>query len=371
VTYIHELKAWPNFIWDDRSISQLLADIRHRQGRLIGRMEGLGFDLRAQAVLQNLTEDVLNSSEIEGEHLDRLQVRSSIARRLGIDIGGLTRAERHVEGVVEMMLDATQEYNKPITVRRLHGWHAALFPGGTSVMSKIRVGKWRDDRKGPMQVISGPIGKEKVHFQAPSASRVKDEIADFLVWFESPDSKTKGIDPVLKAAIAHFWFVTIHPFEDGNGRIARAITDLTLARSEGNPQRFYSMSAQICSERKLYYEILEDSQKGNLDITPWLGWFLKCLGRAFTGAENTLASVLRKARFWEVYGKLSLNERQRKIINKLLDDFEGKLTSSKWASLGKCSQDTASRDINELIKLGILIRSEERGRSTNYQLTEI
>lgn len=269
-------------------------EVRHRQGRLIGRMEGLGFSLRKEAVLNTLTEDVLKSSEIEGEKLDRDQVRSSIARRLGIDVGGLTPADREVEGVVEMMLDATQRYGQPLTVQRLFDWHAALFPTGRSGMSRISVGAWRDDKKGPMQVVSGPIGKELVHYEAPAARRLRAEMKEFLDWLEGDHST----DLVLKAGVAHLWFVTIHPFDDGNGRIARAIADMVLARSERSAQRFYSMSAQIRQERKAYYEILESTQKGDLDITRWLEWFLVCLGRAFDRAETILAAILDKAHFW-------------------------------------------------------------------------
>jgi Fic family protein len=330
-------------------------------------MEGLGFPLRTEAVLDTLTEDVLKSSEIEGEKLDRDQVRSSIARRLGIDIGGLTPADRNVEGVVEMILDATQHYDQPLTAQRLFDWHAALFPTGRSAMSRIKVGAWRDDRKGPMQVVSGPIGKELVHYEAPVAARLRGEMKKFLDWFE----KESSTDLVLKAGVAHLWFVTIHPFDDGNGRIARAIADMVLARSERSPQRFYSMSAQIRQERKAYYEILESTQKGDFDITRWLEWFLACLGRAFEGAETILAAVLNKARIWERFAGTDLNERQRSMINRLLNGFEGKLTSSKWAKLEKCSQDTALRDIEDLIRKGVLTKDSAGGRSTSYSLAKM
>ena len=363
--YIYELKQWPDFHWGQDRIAEKLAAVRHRQGRLIGRMEGLGFNLRTEAVLQSLTEEVLKTSEIEGEKLDRSQVRSSIARRLGLNIGGLTRGDRSVEGIVEMMLDATQKYDAALTLDRLFGWHASLFPTGRSGMTKIRVGKWRDDRSSPMQVISGPIGKSKVHYQAPGAALLNQEMKAFLVWFNSK----KHLDAVLKAAIAHLWFVTIHPFEDGNGRIARAVADMALARSEKSPQRFYSMSAQISLERKDYYRILETTQKGNLDISEWLEWFLDCLGRAFEGAEAILVSVLKKTRFWEGHHEEDFNARQRKVLNRLLDGFDGKLTSSKWATLAKCSQDTAHRDIDDLVKRKIFLRSGG-GRSTNYSLVE-
>lgn len=363
MTYIHQQADWPNLRWSDEHLAQPLAAVRHRQGRLIGHMEALGFPLREEAVLQALTEDVVKSSEIEGEVLDKEQVRSSVARRLGMDISGLVPADRNVEGVVEMMLDATQDYAAPLTAERLHNWHAALFPTGRSGMSKINVAAWRDDATGPMQVVSGPIGRERIHYEAPVAERLDGEMDKFLAWFEIAQP-----DPVLKAGAAHLWFVTIHPFDDGNGRIARAIADLALARAEGTAQRFYSMSAQIRNERNAYYDMLETTQKGELDITPWLLWFIGCLDRAFDGAEIILASVMRKARFWESVATQTLNERQRKIINRLLDGFDGKLTNAKWAAIAKTSPDTALRDINALIQLGILMKEPGGGRSTSYAL---
>jgi Fic family protein len=329
-------------------------------------MEALGFNLRQEAVLQTLTSAVLKSSEIEGENLDAAQVRSSIARRLGMDIGALKAADRRVEGVVEMMLDATRHYDRPLTDERLFGWHAALFPTGRSGMSKIAVGAWRDDRNGPMQVISGPVGRERVHFEAVPAARLPAEMAAFLDWFNRPPE----IDEVLKAALAHLWFVTVHPFEDGNGRIARAIADMALARSENSPQRFYSMSTQIRLERNAYYDILESTQKATLDVTAWMEWFLGCLGRAIDGAQTLLASVLAKARFWERLHGVPLNERQTLVLNRLLDGFEGKLTTSKYATLAKCSQDTAHRDILSLVEQGILVRNPEGGRSTSTTLSD-
>ncbi len=329
-------------------------------------MAGLGF-LRDESTLRNLTEEVLKSSEIEGESLDREQVRSSIARRLGMDIGALTPADRNVEGVVEMMLDATQLFALPLTKTRLFGWHAALFPTGRSGMSKITVGGWRKDMRGPMKVVSGPIGREVVHFVAPEASRVEAEMRAFIRWFNRDDE----MDLVLKAAIAHLWFVTIHPFDDGNGRIARALADLLLARSEQTTQRFYSMSSRIRVERSDYYKLLESTQKGDLDITRWIGWFLGCLDRAFEGAEVELSAVLAKAHFWENHRAASLNERQRLMVNKLLDHFEGKLTTSKWAKIAKCSSDTALRDIDGLIGLGMLQRDPAGGRSTSYSLVAL
>jgi Fic family protein len=363
-TYIHELSDWPEFRWNYNALTEPLAAVRHRQGRLIGRMEGLGFDLRSAAALQTMTEEVTKSSEIEGEILDRDQVRSSIARRLGMDIGGLVPADRDVEGVVEMMLDATQNYDKGLSDERLFGWHAALFPTGRSAMHRITVGAWRNDKSGPMQVTSGPIGRERVHYEAPKAARIADDMKAFLEWFNGEG----GIDPVLKAGVAHLWFVTIHPFDDGNGRIARAIADMQLARSEQSPQRFYSMSAQVRRERKAYYGILQRTQKGDLDITEWLTWFLACLSRAFDGAEGIFADVLKKARFWEKHADDPLNDRQRDMLNRLLDGFEGKLTSSKWAKIEKCSPDTALRDITDLLRRGILVRDEGGGRSTSYSL---
>jgi len=365
--YIHELKDWPHFRWNQERLAKLLAAVRHHQGRLVGRMEGLGFKLRAEANLQTLTEEVVKSSEIEGEVLDRAQVRSSIARRLGMDIGALIAANRHVEGVVEMVLDATEKYQQPLDSERLLAWHAALFPTGRSGTRKIIVGAWRHDQSGPMQVVSGPIGREHAHYQAPEAARLEQEMKAFLDWFNSDNT----VEPVLKAGIAHLWFVTIHPFDDGNGRIARAIADQALARSEKSAQRFYSMSAQIRQERKAYYDILEATQKGDLDITPWLEWFLGCLDRAFAGADTILAAVLTKARFWERHVDASLNDRQRMMINRLLDGFEGKLTSSKWADIAKCSQDTASRDIDDLVQRGVLTKDAAGGRSTSYSLAEI
>ena len=363
-TYIHQLPGWPNFTWDDKALAGLLAKVRNRQGRLVGRMEALGFPLRSEAVLQTLTQDVVKSSEIEGEVLDTDQVRSSIASRLGMDIGALTPADRNAEGVVEMMLDATQKYDSPLTTERLLGWHAALFPTGRSGMHKIKVAAWRADTSGPMQVVSGPIGKQRVHYEAPEAARLDAEMKAFVDWFESK----MDIDPVLKAGIAHLWLVTIHPFDDGNGRIARAIADMALARSDHSAQRFYSMSAQIRLERNAYYDMLEATQKGELDITTWLEWFLQCLDRAFDGAEETLANVLRKAEFWKRHAAVPFNDRQRDILHRLLGGFEGKLTSSKYALIEKTSPDTALRDINDLVERGILKKDEGGGRSTGYSL---
>jgi Fic family protein len=366
VNYIHQLPAWPNFIWNQHGLARQLAAVRHRQGRLIGRMQALGFSLREEAVLQTLTEDVLTSSAIEGDILDKDAVRSSIARHLGMQAAALPPADRNVEGVVDMMLDATQKFRDQLTAERLFGWHASLFPTGRSGMRKIVVGAWRDDTSGPMQVVSGVEGRERVHYEAPAAGKLDAEMKSFLDWFNGDEDT----DPVLKAALAHLWFVTIHPFDDGNGRIARAIADMMLARSEDSPQRFYSMSAQIRLERKAYYEMLEATQKGQLDVTPWMEWFLGCLDRAFDGAEKTLAIVFQKAEFWKKHAAAPLNDRQRDIINRLLDGFDGKLTSSKWAMIEKCSPDTALRDIADLVERGLLRKNEGGGRSTSYSLTE-
>jgi Fic family protein len=362
--YIWELKNWPDLTWDRGHLATLLAQVSREQGRLLGRMQSLGFDLRREAQLSTLTEDVVRSSEIEGEKLDADQVRSSIARRLGMDIGGLAPVDRDVEGVVEMMLDATTHYAQALTADRLFDWHAALFPTGRSGMQKIAAGKWRDDSSGPMQVVSGPIGRQKVHYEAPPASQVPEEMNRFLRWFESPGSA----DPLFVAGLAHLWFVTVHPFDDGNGRIARAIADMALARSERSSQRFYSLSGQIRRERADYYTMLERTQKGTLDVTLWQEWFLSCLRRAIESSQDTLRAVLQKAHFWERFAQQSLNARQVKVLNQLLDGFEGKLTTSKWAKLTKSSQDTAYRDIMELVERGALRKNPAGGRSTSYSL---
>jgi Fic family protein len=364
--YVYELNDWPNFKWDKERIVQRLARVRHEQGRLIGQLETLGFSLQQEAVLATLTEDVIKSSEIEGEYLDLAQVRSSVARRLGMDVGGLKAADRHVEGVVEMMIDATRRYEQPLTEDRLFGWQASLFPGGHSGLRKIKIGAWRDDRQGPMQVVSGPEGRERVHYEAPPASRIPHEMNRFLDWY----NKGTDEDLVLKAGLAHLWFVTLHPFEDGNGRIARAIGDMTLARSEKSPQRFYSFSAQIMMGRNAYYEILEQTQKGTMDVSSWMEWFLSTLGHAIQGAQTTLSGVLSKARFWKAVEGILLNARQRSVIVRLLEGFEGKLTTSKWAKLTKSSQDTALRDILNLVEKGVLLKNPEGGRSTSYMLVQ-
>jgi Fic family protein len=365
-SYIYQLPGWPSFQWDKEVIAKHLVPLRHRQGRLLGRMEGLGMLQRKEASLQSLTLDVLKSSEIEGEILNAQKVRSSIARRLGMDIAGLVPSDRHVDGVVEMVLDATQNFDQPLNAKRLFAWHTALFPGGTSGFHQIKVGAWRDDASGPMQVVSGAIGHERVHFEAPAASRLDAEMDTLITWANT----TGDIDPVLKAAIIHLWFVTIHPFDDGNGRIARAIADWALARSEKSSLRFYSMSSQIRLERNVYYDVLEKVQVADLDITGWLQWFLACLERAFDRTDSTLSAVLHKTHFWEAHKDKNLNERQRIILNNLLEDFEGKLTSTKWAKLAKCSQDTAQRDIADLVRKNILVKDAGGGRSTSYSLVE-
>ena len=366
--YIYQQKDWPNFTWNKDKLFQILAEISYRQGRLLGRMEGLGFLLKSEAVLQTMTLEILKSNEIEGEFLDPDQVRSSIARRLGMDIAGLVPSDRNVEGVVEVMIDATKNFKAPLTNDRLFGWHAALFPTGRSGMHKIVVGAWRENTpEDPMQVVSGAMGKEKIHFQAPEAKAITKEMNFFLVWFNTNNE----LHAIIKAAIAHLWFVTLHPFDDGNGRIARTIADMQLTRADGIPQRFYSMSAQIRLERKHYYEVLERTQNHSLDITEWLEWFLECLDRALIAAEEELAGVINKARYWEWLITKTLNERQKTMINKLLAGFDGKFTTSKWAKISKCSQDTALRDIQDLIDQGVLEKEQGGGRSTNYRLMEI
>jgi Fic family protein len=362
--YIYERKEWPEFKWDQPKLYSLLAEARHLQGRLLGRMEALGFQLREEATLQTLTQDVVKTSEIEGEKLDAQQVRSSLARRMGMDIGALPPIDRNVEGIVEVMLDATRKHDAALTQERLFAWHSALFPTGRSGMRRIVAGAWRTKASGDMQVVSGPIGRETVHYEAPGQDLLKKEMSRFIKWCNT----VSDLDPVLKSALAHFWFVTIHPFEDGNGRIARAIADMLLARSEKTSQRFYSMSSQIQRERDDYYLVLEDCQKGTLDITQWIEWYLNCLKRAIGASDRILAAVLAKAGFWKAYAGESFNDRQRKVINRLLDGFEGKLTSSKWAKLMKCSQDTALRDINDLLDRKILTKDEAGGRSTSYEL---
>lgn len=361
--YIYEYKNWTDFAWREADINALFGEVRNLQGKLIGRMNTLGFASKEEATLTTLTLDVLKSSEIEGEKLDYDQVRSSIARRLGINIAGLVKANRNVDGIVEMMLDATQNHRKQLTEKRLFGWHSALFPTGHSGMHKIDVGRYRS---GEMQIVSGAMEKEKIHYEAISTSKVKEEMKKFLNWFNGDDP----IDPVLKAAIAHFWFIIIHPFDDGNGRIARAISDLMLARADGTTERYYSMSSQILIERKQYYEILQRVQHSSGDITDWLDWFLHCLKNSILATEITLQKTLQKTEFWKIHENTEFNERQRLVLNKLFDGFDGKLKSSKWAKIAKCSPDSALRDIKDLIDKGILQQEKQGGRSTNYELIE-
>lgn len=364
--YIHEWPAWPDFSWDQGRLAASLAAVRHKQGLLVGHMAALGFALRSEANLVTLTAETVQSGAIEGERLDRGQVRSSLARRLGLEDGGVPAPNRQVEGMVDMMLDATRNFASPLSAERLFGWHAALFPTGYSGTRRILAGAWRTPQSGPMQVVSGPIGKESVHFQAPEAHRLPGEMQAFLTWFNAPATS----DPVLKAGAAHLRFVTLHPFEDGNGRIARALTDMALARSDGQAQRFYSMSSRIEKERAAYYAALEQTQKGSLDITDWLAWFLACLDRALDDARTMLDTVLRKSRVWSKAGRFPLNERQRKVINLLLDHFEGKLTTAKYAKLTRASHDTALRDMRSLETWDLLTRGEGGGRSTHYLLKE-
>ncbi len=367
-TYIWQASDWPSWRYDLAALAQSLADVSRAQGLLMGRLADVGMALRDQASLSALTEDVIKTSEIEGEQLNVESVRSSIARRIGVDIGALAPVDRHVEGVVEMVLDATANCNAGVTRDRLFGWHAALFPTGYSGLVRINVGGWRDDSTGPMQVVSGPLGRQRMHFEAPPADRLQSETDRFINWANSASNEP----PLIKAGLAHLWFVTLHPFDDGNGRIARAVGDLFLARADGSPQRFYSLSAQIQRERKAYYDILERAQKQSLDVTEWLAWFLETLHRAVDQAQHTLDAVLAKTRFWQRWaapGSAPLNERQVKLVNRLLDGFEGKLTSSKWASIAKCSPDTALRDITDLLARGVLRKSDAGGRSTSYELT--
>ena len=366
-TYVWQTDHWPEWRYDLSALAAPLAEVSRTQGVLLGRLADVGMALRDQASLAALTADVVKTSEIEGERLDVGSVRSSIARRLGVDIGASAPADRHVEGVVDMVLDATSNSNAPVTRERLFAWHAALFPTGYSGLSKIGIGRWRDDALGPMQVVSGPLGRQQVHYEAPPAARLDSEMTQLLAWVDASTHEPA----LIKAGIGHLWFVTLHPFDDGNGRIARAIGDLLLARADGSPQRFYSLSAQIQRERDDYYLILERTQKSSVDITEWLVWFLATLHRAIDEAHLTLDTVLFKARFWQHWGSTSLNVRQSKLLNRLLDGFEGKLTSSKWAAIAKCSPDTALRDINNLLALGLLRKSDAGGRSTGYELTDL
>ena len=364
MTYIHELDAWPEMTWDAAALSGPLALVRNKQGRLLGRMESLGFELRSQASVSVLTQEIVKSSAIEGETLDPGEVRSSIRRRLGLDVAGLPTPSRNVEGFVEVLLEATANFAAPLTKERLFNWHAALFPTARSGMNPISVGRWRDGTLGPMQVVSGPAGKERVHYEAPDAARVDFEVLRFIDWFNS----SPPVDAVLKAGIAHFWFVTIHPFDDGNGRLARTIADMALARSDGTKDRFYSMSSQIESERKQYYLVLEAAQHGTTDITAWLSWFLRCLERAIDGAAGVLQSVFDQGHIWNLLRGVPMNERQSVVLNRLMEGFDGKLTTSKYAKLAKCSHDTALRDIQDLVDRGALMRNAAGGRTTSYAL---
>lgn len=362
--YIHEQKDWPDFTWDEAGLSPLLAEVRHEQGLLLGQMTSLGFDLKDEASLLVLTQDAINTAEIEGEILNPRSVRSSIARKLGLDDTSPTPPDRDVDGLVEVLIDATKNYNQPLSEDRLFGWHAALFPTGRSGIRRITVGDWRKDAAEPMQVISGPLGREKIHFQAPHHERLVAEMTRLISWFNA----SCKLDPLIKSALSHFYFVTIHPFDDGNGRIARAIGDMQLARADKIDLRFYSMSAQIQKEKKLYYDTLERCQKGSLDVSVWIQWYLDCLLRAIHGSKSILRSILDKASFWKQHADDKLNSRQDVMLYRMLDGFDGKLTSSKWAKITKCSQDTAQRDINDLIKRGILEKEEAGGRSTSYRL---
>jgi len=362
--YIWQSPEWPQFVWDDAQLLAPLAAARLKQGRLLGGMARLGFDLKLEAQLEALTEDVIKSSEIEGEMLRRDSVRSSIARRLGVPAAAVAPSDRRTEGVVAMTLDATENYDAPLTPERLFGWQAALFPTGYSGMHTVKTGAWRDDANGPMQVVSGPIGRQRVHYQAPTAVHLDAEMQAFLAWF----NRRGEPEGLLRAGLSHLWFATIHPFEDGNGRIARAIADQALAQSEGTSQRFYSMSSQIRKERSCYYDMLERTQKGTLDVTDWLLWFVGCFSRAIEGAEATCANVLRKADFWQHYAREPFTERQKTVLNRFMDGFEGKLTAKKWAVIGKCSIPTAQRDINDLVERSVLRRNPGGSKNTSYEL---
>jgi Fic family protein len=362
--YIHERKDWPDFFWETREVIYLLGEVRHMQGRLIGKMESLGFELRDEALFETITLDVLKSAEIEGELYHPDAVRSSIASRLGLEFAGTMKSDRHVDGMVEMMIDATQNCFTPLTKERLFDWHAALFPTGGNGISKIVVADWRKDLNGKMQVVSGRIGKEKVHFEAPAADLVEKEMDRFIQWYNNENM----LELVMKSAIAHLWFVTIHPFQDGNGRIARALTDMLLARADKSNQRFYSLSAQIRLDRSQYYHILEKTQKGSLDVTAWMTWFLECLMNALMSTDQVLINVVLKGEFWRKHTNTQLNDRQKKILNQLVKGFDGKLTSMKWSKIAKCSKDTAVRDINDLVLKNVLQKQEAGGRSTSYEL---
>ena len=364
--YIWQASDWPDWRYDLAELAKSMAETSRSQGLLMGRLVDVGMALRDQASLAALTEDVVKTSAIEGERLDAESVRSSIARHLGVDIGALDPVDRHVEGVVEMVLDATVNCQAPVTRDRLFGWHAALFPTGYSGFSRINVADWRDDASGPMQVVSGPVGRRRIYFEAPPADRLEAETKRFFDWINRDSNEA----PLLKAGLGHLWFVTLHPFDDGNGRIARAIGDLLLARADGSPQRFYSLSAQIQLERKAYYDILERTQKHSMNVTEWLAWFLDSLHRAVDQAQHTLDAVLAKTRFWQRWVMIPLNERQVKLLNRLLDGFEGKFTSSKWAAIAKCSPDTALRDIGDLLVRGVLRKNQAGGRSTSYELND-
>lgn len=365
-TYVWQRPDWPQWRFDALALAAPLAEVHRAQGHLAGRMAGVGLAQRDQATLRALTQEVVTTSAIEGESLDLDAVRSSIARRLGVDIGALAPSDRHVDGVVDMVLDATQRFAEPLTAERLFGWHAALFPTGYSGRLRIRTGAWRDDAAGPMQVVSGPIGREKVHYEAPPATALDAETAAFLQWFNAPPAG----DPIVHAGLAHLWLVTLHPFDDGNGRISRAVGDMALARAEGSAQRFYSLSAQIQRERKRYYEQLEATQRGTLDVTPWLAWFLGCLLRAVQGADGLVADVLAKAQFWQRWADMPMNARQTLVLNRVLDGMEGKLNNARWAAIAQCSSDTALRDINDLLGKGVLVRVEGGGRNVAYALVQ-
>lgn len=365
--YVYQKDGWPEFRWNNNQLIGLLANVRSKQGLLLGKMNALGFDLQSRAALSTLTLEVVKSNEIEGEVMHAPEVRSSLARRLGMNISGLVPSDERVDGMVDMLLDAVEHCDQDLTKERLCDWHRALFPAGISNSYRILTGNWRDDSDGPMQVVSGALGKEKVHFEAPPAAAVPAEMMAFMDWVNTEN----GLDPVLKAGVAHFWFITVHPFEDGNGRIARAVTDMLLTRADGVKQRYYSMSAYIRAERNAYYQMLEKCQQGTVEITRWLTWFLECLASAIEHSNVVLGKVLYRHNFWNATAEIQMNARQKHMLDLLLDDFKGKLTSSKWGKISKCSADTALRDIQHLVKHGVLVQAEGGGRSTNYELSNI
>jgi len=368
--YIWQRSSWPEFRWDNASLLKALGISRFQQGSLLTQMKDLGFDVRQQARAEVLIEEALKTSEIEGEHLDPNAVRSSVARRLGLPTAGMIpKNNQQADGVVQILLDATQDFEQALTPERLFGWHAALFPTGYSGLHKIQVASWRDDRSGPMNVVSGPIGREKIHYEAPPAERLVNEMNRFFCWWEE---SRKEMDGLLRAGMAHLWFVAVHPFEDGNGRIARALTEMALAQDENLSIRYYSLSSQIMAEREGYYGILERTNNADGDITDWMKWFLECMSRAILSSNELLTNVMLKARFWKHHAQTRLKERQIKVLNRLLDagpgGFEGGLTNRKYAGMAHVSRATAQRELADLVQKGVLRLNPGGGRSTSYDI---